>query len=185
MNIKMLGKVPRAEVQVDKHGDVALCAGAGVDGPTATRVELVYPCRGPIPSYLYVGMSDMRAADDIRIHYDFTRDGWVIEQAGRFSWEEDDETCDPDFQEVAFIKAWGREENSSQSPQYRSFTEVEAAAHLGRSIRYRWDAALKFSSWSIGRDCVWLGDKKVVSLDTARRDIVFCDTGEPFGVKVN
>jgi hypothetical protein len=53
----------------------------------------------------------VRAADDIRIHYDFERDGYVIEQASTFTWSIDDEECDPDWQEVAFIQAWAREKN--------------------------------------------------------------------------
>jgi hypothetical protein len=56
-----------------------------------------------------IGLMDVRAADDIRVSYDFERDGWKIEQASTFQWEADDEACDPDWQEVAFIQAWGRE----------------------------------------------------------------------------
>ena len=51
----------------------------------------------------------MRAAHGIRATYDFERDGWKIEQASTFSWEGNDEVCDPDWQEVAFIQAWGRQ----------------------------------------------------------------------------
>jgi hypothetical protein len=56
-----------------------------------------------------IGLVDVRAADDIRISYDKARDGWKIEQASIFEWDADDEVCDPDWQEVAFIQAWGRE----------------------------------------------------------------------------
>ena len=38
-----------------------------------------------------------------------TADGWKIEQASTFSWSADEKVCDPDWQEVAFIQAWGRE----------------------------------------------------------------------------
>jgi len=55
---------------------------------------------------LIIGLMDVRAADDIRISYDKTKDGWKIEQASIFSWEADDRECDPDWKEVAFIKAW-------------------------------------------------------------------------------
>jgi len=58
---------------------------------------------------LVVGLMDVRAADPIRVSYDKGRDGWKIEQASTFSWECGDDECDPDWQEVAFIKAWARE----------------------------------------------------------------------------
>ena len=52
---------------------------------------------------------DVRAADNIRISYDYDRDGWVVEQSSIFEWDADDEECDEDWQEVAFVKAWERE----------------------------------------------------------------------------
>lgn len=58
-----------------------------------------------------VGLSDVRAADNIRISYDFDRDGWKIEQASIFSWDIEDTEMDPDWQEVAFVKAWEREKS--------------------------------------------------------------------------
>lgn len=60
-------------------------------------------------STLTISLSHTRAADDIRIKYDSERDGWIIEQSAVFSWDCDDLECDPDWQEVAFIKAWARE----------------------------------------------------------------------------
>ena len=71
-------------------------------------VELWYPRLNP-PRVIHVGLVDVRAADDIRIHYDFNRDGWVIQQASRFEWAADDDVMDPDWQEVAFVQAWARE----------------------------------------------------------------------------
>jgi len=56
-----------------------------------------------------IGLMDVRAADSIRISYDKGRDGWSIEQASAFEWNVDDEVCDPDWQEVAFVQAWERE----------------------------------------------------------------------------
>ncbi len=57
-----------------------------------------------------VGLLHVRAADDIRIVYDFDRDGWSILQASRFMWAADDKECNADWQEVAFIQAWARED---------------------------------------------------------------------------
>lgn len=72
------------------------------------HLDLWYPRSDDNPTHLQVGLMDVRAADDIRIHYDFDRDGYVIEQASTFRWDADDEEQDPDWQEVAFVKAWQR-----------------------------------------------------------------------------
>lgn len=73
-------------------------------------VELFYP-RNKDTKYnaIIVGLSDVRAADDIRISYDFNRDGWKVEQANIFEWDSNDPIKDPDWQEVAFVQAWARE----------------------------------------------------------------------------
>ena len=56
-----------------------------------------------------IELMDVRAADSIRVSYDFKRDGYVIKQASIFEWDADDEECESDWQEVAFVKAWARE----------------------------------------------------------------------------
>jgi hypothetical protein len=71
-------------------------------------LELFYP-RNNVCDTVQIGLSDVRAADDIQVSYDFKRDGWVIKQASTFEWDMDDEACDSDWQEVAFIQAWGRD----------------------------------------------------------------------------
>jgi hypothetical protein len=75
------------------------------------HLDLWYPRLDDRVKYLVVGLMDVRAADEIRISYDFDRDGWKIEQASTFEWGADDPVCDPDWKEVAFIKAWTRENN--------------------------------------------------------------------------
>lgn len=76
------------------------------DTPT---VQLWYPRLPGMAKHIEIELSDVRAADSIRVSYDFGRDGWKIEQASTFSWDGDDDVCDPDWQEVAFIQAWARE----------------------------------------------------------------------------
>lgn len=83
-------------------------------------VDLWYPPRRNEPPTdpnepfrVEVGLSDVRAADSIRIHYDFDRDGYVVEQASRFTWATADDN-DADWQEVAFIQAWARAETEEQ-----------------------------------------------------------------------
>lgn len=74
------------------------------------HIELWYPdVEASEIKSLVVGLMDVRAADDIRISYDKERDGWKIEQASIFQWEEGEDSNDPDWQEVAFVKAWARE----------------------------------------------------------------------------
>lgn len=72
-------------------------------------VDIQYP-RSPDAQVkkIEVNLEDVRAADGIRISYDFDRDGWVIEQASIFEWEEGETDFDMDWQEVAFVQAWGR-----------------------------------------------------------------------------
>lgn len=86
--------------------------------PPTVHVELGYPGVPPKPGevrarHVQVGLMGVRAADDIRISYDKERDGWSIEQASMFSWPADDPICDEDWQEVAFVKAWAREEEAT------------------------------------------------------------------------
>lgn len=73
------------------------------------HIDLWYPdVRGTEIRKFVIGLMDTRAADSIRVSYDKDRDGWKIEQASTFEWKADDEECDPDWQEVAFIQAWDR-----------------------------------------------------------------------------
>lgn len=73
-------------------------------------VDLWYPRCPDRPKFVELGLVDVRAADPLRIEYDFDRDGWVVKQASRFTFEADDEKQDQDWQEVAFIRAWAREQ---------------------------------------------------------------------------
>jgi hypothetical protein len=75
-------------------------------------IELWYPRVDGNAKAIQVGLMDVRAADDIRIEYDFERDGWVIKQAQIFEWEADDNVCDPQWKEVAFIEAWASEKKA-------------------------------------------------------------------------
>jgi len=77
-------------------------------------VELNYPRLKGKATHVEIGLCDVRAADSIRVCYDFERDGWCIEQASKFSWLADDPVCDPDWQEVAFVQAWGREDSADE-----------------------------------------------------------------------
>ncbi len=73
------------------------------------RIDLEYPNVEGNAKFVEVGLVCVRSADNIRISYDFDRDGWKIEQASIFEWDGDDEVCDPDWREVAFIQAYARD----------------------------------------------------------------------------
>lgn len=65
-------------------------------------VDLMYPRLEGHPKAVEVGLEDVRSADDVRISYDFDRDGWKIEQP---VWTEEDRTGD-EWREAAFLPAW-------------------------------------------------------------------------------
>jgi hypothetical protein len=91
------GPVSSAEDDIEVCGDTM-------------RVNLWYPgLESRQVKKIEVGLMDVRAADSIRIEYDFDRDGWSVQQASTFEWHADDKVCDSDWQEVAFIEAWARE----------------------------------------------------------------------------
>jgi hypothetical protein len=78
------------------------------------HLDLWYPRNetSPVKS-LVIGLMDVRAADNIRVSYDFDRDGWRIEQ-------EEIMTDNGHYQstgvwiEVAFIQAWGNEKQINE-----------------------------------------------------------------------
>ena len=57
------------------------------------------------PTQIVVGLTDVRAANDIYIDYDFERDGYRIRKATVFEWPITDMFCDPVLVEVAFVSA--------------------------------------------------------------------------------
>jgi hypothetical protein len=70
----------------------------------ALNVEICYPRNDP-PRYtvVEVGLSDVRAADAVRITYDFERDGWSILQG---VWADGLIT---EWKEIHFARAWAFE----------------------------------------------------------------------------
>lgn len=68
-------------------------------------VDLRYPRTKANPKAVVVGLEDVRAADNVRISYDFERDGWRVEQPSRSRWDID-EPQDDGWVEVGFFQAW-------------------------------------------------------------------------------
>lgn len=83
------------------------------------HLDLWYPGIEDNARYVSVGLMHVRAADNIRISYDFGRDGWKIEQASRFAWV--DNVRDPDWAEVAFVQAWARQETEEETEKRLGF----------------------------------------------------------------
>lgn len=75
------------------------------DGDTI-YVDLWYPGCDPEAKYISIGLMHVRAADAIRISYDFERDGYLIEQQELFSHPDGTVVAEGRWMEVAFIKAW-------------------------------------------------------------------------------
>lgn len=106
----------KSGVRVVRDGDVLV-------------VDMIYPRSDGHPKAVEVGIECVRAADTVRIEYDFDRDGFSIKQAAtRFDFENDDSVCDPDWREVAFVPAWGRA--ASREQKERVFGAREAVRAL-------------------------------------------------------
>lgn len=74
----------------------------------SVRLEWMYPgmYQGEKRDYIELDLISVRASDGIRISYDSVRDGWVIEQPTKLSWEADDTECDMGWKEAAFVQSW-------------------------------------------------------------------------------
>src|SRR3569623_1239356 len=72
------------------------------------HLDLWYPRFPENIGVVEIGIQDTRAADNIRISYDYDRDGWKIEQASVFEWDAADTVMDEGWEEVVFVPAWGR-----------------------------------------------------------------------------
>lgn len=82
-----------------------------------------------------IQLEDVRAADGIRVIYDFNRDGWSIAQASTFMWYEDDPP-DDDWQEVAFVRAWGRmREEDPENGHYKTPRGLPSRYGLAAELR--------------------------------------------------
>lgn len=74
------------------------------------HMDLWYPGIGGEPDTLQLGLTAVRSADDIRIFYEFGRDGWVVQQnrLAHAEFEKAEDVRD-DWTEVAFVQAWAFE----------------------------------------------------------------------------
>lgn len=95
------------------------------------EVCLYYPRNTGQAKFVVIDLCDVRAADGVRLSYDFDRDGWKVEQAQVFEWESSDDKCDPEWKEVAFVQAWGSDKRNTDpvktAPEWLEKAADEAA----------------------------------------------------------
>lgn len=78
------------------------------------KVSLCYPrCEGN-PNVIDIDLEDVRAADTLRLKYDFDRDGWAILQEKLIGHDDRSEETG-EWVEVAFIRAWSLETDDVES----------------------------------------------------------------------
>jgi hypothetical protein len=73
--------------------------------------EFLYPRSNQI-KFIEVGLCDVRATDNIRISYDFDRDGWKIEQSYINEIDKGSyiDAATNIWEETAFLPSWNLEE---------------------------------------------------------------------------
>lgn len=100
------GELRTVNVNVNHHADTL-------------EVELWYPPmqKGPTSAgrvrYVELDQVNVRASDGVRMHYDYERDGWVVEQPKRLSFDMG-ELQDPQWTEVAFVQSWAINEDKDR-----------------------------------------------------------------------
>lgn len=57
-------------------------------------------------THVELDQESVRATDGIRLHFDYNRNGWVIEQPTILEWSVDEENFERGWKEVAYIEAW-------------------------------------------------------------------------------
>lgn len=90
------------------------------DEEKVVHVEIEYP-RNQLVDTVEVGLCDVRAADNIRVKYDFERDGWVILQPRAYHPKIEDDSYDyaEEWIESAFCQAWQYELDEEKKFTYQ------------------------------------------------------------------
>lgn len=112
-------------VPFNKQNDVTDVA---VFGDVA-HIDLWYPRVEGKVRFIHVGLMDVRASDGIRIHYDFERDGFVVEQPKPHLVVKSDYYDDvEEWVEVAFCQSWQFNDRPSAGPTAEEFDAADTAA---------------------------------------------------------
>lgn len=82
-------------------------------------VSLYYPRNSPINT-VELDLVEVRAADQVRVHYDFERNGWVMSQPRQYYVPIEDESFDLEVEwiESAFCPAWQYELTEDEKERY-------------------------------------------------------------------
>lgn len=101
----------------------------------AVHIDIWYPGIDDNPKYLEVGLMHVRASDGIRIHYDFERDGFVVEQPKPRIWKTADKTYDgtEDWIEVGFFQSWQFNDRDGDGPTEEEFAKADADFEISKS----------------------------------------------------
>ena len=106
-------KAQENAVKAVKDGRVGLEMWGSSDS-SRIHIEFSYPRIQGKVTEISVGLSDVRAADKMIIHYDFDRDGYVIEMALTKDMGGHSEVV-KEREEVAFIPAWNEAKEVTHS----------------------------------------------------------------------
>lgn len=78
-------------------------------------VDFFYPRNEDKINEIEIGLSDVRASDGIKIHYDFERDGYVVEQPYFIEVDKGDYIDQGiDWKETGFFQSWALEEENKE-----------------------------------------------------------------------
>ena len=93
------------------------------------HVDLWYPRVEGNVQFIHIGLMDVRAADGIRLHYDFERDGFVVEQpkphlVKKENYYEDHE----EWIEVGFFQSWRFNNRPDLMPTKAEYDAADVAA---------------------------------------------------------
>jgi len=78
------------------------------------HVTLTYPCvDGAKTRYIVVNQESVRASDGLRLHYDYERDGFVVEQQEQVCDCDGSIIGEGDWKEVGFFASWALEKETS------------------------------------------------------------------------
>lgn len=91
--------------------------------PNVLNCDIFYPKVRSVNKIdtIQIGLVDVRAADDIQIHYDYDRDGWVVRQSRDFHPKIDEHSAGlaEEWFEAAFIPAWQFELEEEEKFTYK------------------------------------------------------------------
>jgi len=82
---------------------------------TKLCVDFLYPRNDGHIKEIEIGLSDVRASDGIKIHYDFKRDGYVVEQPYYIEVDKGNYIDqEQHWEETGFFQSWALEDKNKE-----------------------------------------------------------------------